>query len=195
VNVGPYALEKDRRAVVTTTDPEKLPEKKTWYLTSNLPHPSSKRATESELAPADLAEIVRLYGLRMWVEQSYKQVKHVLGWSDYQVRSDLAMRRHWQLVCCVFSFCWWASSFEFLEVDASPGGVVATKKDEAHTTTTTTTETEERGEKGGRRRETAADLAESIEEGKGMVGAVDNGVALLESVLGSAPAKGVRRVA
>jgi hypothetical protein len=31
----------------------------------------------------------------MWVEQSYKQVKHVLGWSDYQVRSDLlAIRRH-----------------------------------------------------------------------------------------------------
>jgi hypothetical protein len=39
---------------------------------------------------------------------SYKQVKHVLGWSDYQVRSDIAIRRHWQLVCCAFSFCWWA---------------------------------------------------------------------------------------
>jgi hypothetical protein len=44
----------------------------------------------------------------MWVEQSYKQVKHVHGWSDYQVRSDIAIRRHWQLVCCAFSFCWWA---------------------------------------------------------------------------------------
>ena len=44
----------------------------------------------------------------MWVEQSYKQVKHALGWSQYQVRSDLAIRRHWQLVCCAFSFCWWA---------------------------------------------------------------------------------------
>ena len=42
------------------------------------------------------------------MEQSYKQVKHVLGWSDYQVRSDLAIRRHWQLVCLAFSFCWWA---------------------------------------------------------------------------------------
>jgi hypothetical protein len=42
----------------------------------------------------------------MWVEQSYK---HVLGWSDYQVRSDPAIRRHWQLACCAFSFCWWAS--------------------------------------------------------------------------------------
>lgn len=52
--------------------------------------------------------MVRLYGLRMWVQKSYKQVKHVPGWSDYQVRSDLAMRRHWQLVCCAFSSCWWA---------------------------------------------------------------------------------------
>src|SRR5215208_4112650 len=90
VKEGPYGPEKDRRAVVAPPHPAKLPEKKTWYLTSNLPHPGSKRATESELlAPADLAEIVRLYGLRMWVEQSYKQVKHLLGWSDYQVRSDL----------------------------------------------------------------------------------------------------------
>ncbi len=40
---------------------------------------------ESELAPTDLAEVVRIYGLRMWVKQSYKQVKHVLGFSDYQV--------------------------------------------------------------------------------------------------------------
>jgi hypothetical protein len=32
----------------------------------------------------------------------------VLGWSDYQVRNDTAIRRHWQLVCLAFSFCWWA---------------------------------------------------------------------------------------
>lgn len=51
---------------------------------------------------------MRLYGLRVWVEQSYKQVKQGLGWTEYQVRSDLAIRRHWQLACCAFSFCWWA---------------------------------------------------------------------------------------
>jgi hypothetical protein len=58
------------------------------------------RETEGQplLAAASVAEVVRLYGLRMWVEQSYKQVKHALGWSDYQVRTDTAIRRHWQLV-------------------------------------------------------------------------------------------------
>jgi hypothetical protein len=108
VDVGPYGPQRTRRAVVATTDPKELPDKATWYLVTNLPHPTSERTEESDLAPADLSEIVCLYGLRMWVDQSYKQVKHVLGWSDYQVRSDLAIRRHWQLVCCAFSFCWWA---------------------------------------------------------------------------------------
>jgi hypothetical protein len=35
-----------------------------------------------------VAEVVRLYGMRIWVEQCYEQVKHALGWSAYQVRSD-----------------------------------------------------------------------------------------------------------
>ena len=60
------------------------------------------------LEPADLQEIVRLYGLRQWVEQSYRQVTGALGWADWQVRSDHAVRRHWELVCCAFCFCWWA---------------------------------------------------------------------------------------
>ena len=113
VDVGPYGPQRERRAVVATTDPKELPDKATWYLATNLPHPTSSERSKEEsndqkLEAADLSEIMSLYGLRMWVEQSYKQVKHVLGWSDYQVRSDLAMRRHWQLVCCAFSFCWWA---------------------------------------------------------------------------------------
>jgi hypothetical protein len=200
VKAGPYAPERGQRAFVVSTDPEGLPDLGTWYLVTNLPAPDSERARREEgalLPAADLAEVVRLYGLRMWVEQSYKQVKHALGWSQYQVRSDPAIRRHWQLVCCAFSFCWWASSSAFLEVGASPQGV-ATKKDEADTTTTTTTTTEavERGGKGGRGEEATIVMAESIEEGKGMAGAVRNGVALLEGVLlGSAPAKGVRRAA
>ncbi len=94
---------------MVTTEPAKLPDLATWYPTTNLPAPDPERETEGyHLDPASLAEVVRLYGLRMWVEQSYKQVKHVLGWSDYQVRGGLAIRRHWQLACLAFSFCWWA---------------------------------------------------------------------------------------
>jgi len=42
------------------------------------------------------------------VELGYKQVKDELGWADFQVRSDRAIRCHWGLVCCAFSFCWQA---------------------------------------------------------------------------------------
>src|SRR2546426_6317601 len=71
-------------------------------------------------SPYSLEEVIRLYGLRMWVEQSYKQVKHALGWSQYQVRSDRAMRRHWQLVCCAFSFCWYHASHGALSTAQEP---------------------------------------------------------------------------
>jgi hypothetical protein len=36
------------------------------------------------------------------VEQSYKQVKQELGWADFMVRRDRAIRRHWILVFCAF---------------------------------------------------------------------------------------------
>src|SRR6266571_7899174 len=106
-SVGP---EKTERAVIATTDPETLPDATTWYLVTNIPVPGSAAAELSELEVASLQDVVRLYGLRMWIEQSYKHVKHMLGWSQYQVRSDQAIRRHWQLVCCAFSFCWYHAS-------------------------------------------------------------------------------------
>jgi len=84
------------RAVVATTDRAALPPLSTWYLTTNCSRQD-----------APLAAIVRLYGLRVWVEEGYKRVKHELGWADFQGRSDRAIRRHWALVSCAFSFCWW----------------------------------------------------------------------------------------
>lgn len=62
---GPYGTERSKRALVVTPDPEGLPDLATWYLTTNLPAPGSGRENESDLAPADVDEVVRLYGLRM----------------------------------------------------------------------------------------------------------------------------------
>jgi hypothetical protein len=103
---GLYGPDQARRVVVATTDPATLPPLTTWYLATNLPRPGAPHATEAPFAPADLTEVVRLYGLRNWVEQGYKQLKQELGWADFMVRSDQAIRRHWQLVFCAFSFCW-----------------------------------------------------------------------------------------
>jgi hypothetical protein len=94
------------RLVVATADPGTLPDKATWYLATNLPRPGGPREADSPHPAADLAEIVRIYGIRHWTEQSYKQVKDELGWADFQVRSDIAIRRHQALVNCAFSFCW-----------------------------------------------------------------------------------------
>ena len=96
------------RLIVATNDPAALPRESTWYLVTNLPAPGAPQAGRWPVPAADLEEIVRLYGLRNWVEQGYKQAKGQLGWADFQVRKDRAIRRHWELVCCAFCFCWWA---------------------------------------------------------------------------------------
>jgi hypothetical protein len=171
------------RLVAVSTDPRTLPTNSTWYLLTNLPAPDSPRAEQSPFEAAGLAEVVRLYGLRQWVEQSYRQIKGELGFSDFQVRSDRAIRRHWELVFCAFSFCWWAYKQEHEATtftDPAP---------EAQPARGNRPEPEEVGEKrrdrrGGDRSVVAGGAA----TGSRVVGSVGDAVALLEGVLRSAPA-------
>jgi hypothetical protein len=100
---------------------------------------------------------------------SYKQVKHALGWSDYQVRSDLAIRRHWQLVCLAFPFCWWAYGRLPIEEMTEPENDVPT-------------ESAGRGKK-----EAPSVMAGSAQVGKGVARTVGNAMAILQGVLESAP--------
>ena len=110
--LGAWGPDGARRLVVVTADPATLPGKATWYLVTNLARPGGPREEDSPWPAASLGEITRIYGLRHWVEQSYKQVKDELGWADFQVRSDIAIRRHQALVNCAFCFCWdsWLTS-------------------------------------------------------------------------------------
>src|SRR5919112_4902069 len=87
------------RAFCITTDQRRLPSQTTWYLSSNL-------------KGASLEEITQLYAWRNWTEDGYKRVKGELGWADFQVRGDTAIRRHWALVCAAFGFCWWQAARE-----------------------------------------------------------------------------------
>jgi hypothetical protein len=118
----------------------------------------------------------------MWVEQSYKQVKHALGWSQYQVRSDLAIRRHWQLVCCAFSFCWWA--YGRLATD---DGEQSAEQPEG--------DLPSRLARRERKEALVGVLAGGVEGGEGVAGTVGDAVALLESVLRSAPTDGAKSAA
>jgi hypothetical protein len=178
---GPYGPDKARRVVVATTDPAARPPLTTWYLATNLPHPDARHAAGAPFAPADLAEIVRLYGLRNWVEQGYKQLKQELGWADFMVRADQAIRRHWHLVFCAFSFCWRAwfttgppSAATEPPAAADSGAIPAP----------------ERGENGPRPADPTAPglLAEGTPSGARMARPLDVPLALLARVVERAPA-------
>jgi hypothetical protein len=183
---GPYGPDKMERAVVATTDPETLPDLSTWYLVTNLPAPRGYPVPQQPFAPANLEEVVRLYGLRMWVEQSYKQVKHALGWSQYQVRSDQAIRRHWQLVCCAFSFCWYHASHSSSSRRAEEPTVSEAEMSLSTTVPAQAVGTGEKNQRGNTRATTHL-LADGPTSGTGMAGTLDHAQALLERVVRTAP--------
>jgi hypothetical protein len=184
LDLGPYGPERSQRVVVATTDPATCPELTTWYVVTNLPAPGTARTAGHALPAADVAEIVRLYGLRIWVEQSYKQVKGALGWDAYQVRKDRAMRRHWALVCCAFAFCWWADG-RTGPVDADAPLPPADQADAPAAA----------GEKPARRTRAAGIpparvVAGGAAPGAGVAGAGDHARALLAGLVGTAPTAG-----
>ena len=170
--LGGWGPDRRLRLVVATTDPAKLPGHSSWYLLTNLPRPATGRAQQ-----ADLADIVRLYGLRSWVEQGYKQVKGELGWADFQVRTDRAIRRHWTLVCCAFSFCWQAWFAEH------PTGPAPPELQAAPTAARGAQPT------GHRRRTSRQDfLAGGVARSAGLADPLERAVALLAIVVAGAPA-------
>jgi hypothetical protein len=151
LTLGGRGPDRRQRLVVATTDPATLPALSTWYLLTNLPRPGSPAAATAPWAPAALEELVRLYGLRLWVEQRYKQVKGQLGWADFQVRSDTAIQRHWQLVCCAFAFCWWAWFRAPEEGRDRCGALAQADRADSPAPTPATMDTAGRGENRGRR--------------------------------------------
>jgi SRSO17 transposase len=170
--LGGWGPDQHHRLVVATTNPATLPKGSTWYLLTNLARPTGRRAQQ-----AQLSEIVGAYGLRNWVEQGYKQVKDELGWADFQVRSDRAIRRHWTLVCCAFSFCWQAFLAEHPDrpAPADPQAVPTAARGAQPT-----------GHRGGTGR--APVLAGGVTSGAGLADPMDRVAALLAVMVASAPA-------
>ena len=193
VEAGPYGPAKAQRVIAISADPKTLPEHATWYVVTNLPTPGSARAEGSARDPADLAEVVRLFGLRIWVEQSYKQVKYALGWGDYQVRSDRAIRRHWALVWCAFSFCW----LHQREAAISAPALAPAQPASAPPPTRPTSPPASGGENQGHDATGATGrvLAESAPGRARLVGTLAHAAALLARVVAGAPAAAAGRAA
>jgi hypothetical protein len=185
---GAFSVEKSRRLVVASTDPTTLPSRTSWYLATNLPAPGSRRADHVDLEAANVAEVVRLYALRNWIEQSYKQVENALGWALYQVSKDISIRRHWQMVCLAFTSSWWESS-DLLEAE-TPAGVTlqSNEPDPA-----LETQTPEGGKKERRSSEACEPLvASGAAKSEDMAGTISHAHTLLEGVLESAPTRGAK---
>lgn len=184
---GPYGPDQARRVVAATTDPATLPPLTTWYLATNLPRPGAPHADAAPFGPADLAEIVRLYGLRNWVEQGYKQLKQELGWADFMVRSDQAIRRHWHLVFCAFSFCWRAW---FTTGPPTDPGTAPDTADTASSANPDTTSAPARGDNGAGPDWPAAPglLAADAPARPRLAGSLDIPLALLARLVERAPA-------
>jgi hypothetical protein len=186
IAAGPYGPAKQERAIMATTDPQTLPDTSTWYLVTNLPTPTDRPGTEPPFPPASLEEVIRLYGLRMWVEQSYKHVKHALGWAQYQVRSDQAIRRHWQLVWCAFSFCWYHASHPSASAKQEAR---EPSEPEAPLPTNGLADAGGTGKKNqrGNRSSATGILARSAASGERLAGTLDHAQALLERLVAIDP--------
>ena len=161
-----------------------MPPPGTWSPTCLLP-PSARQRNNGSL-PASLEEVIRLYGLRMWVEQSYKQVKHTLGWSQYQVRSDTSHSA--ALAVGLLRFLLLLVSRRSSHLQANGRGT-GDSEPEASPPTSVPADAAGTGEKNqrGTKSATTPVLAGSPSGGARMVGAVDHAAALLASVVRAAP--------
>jgi SRSO17 transposase len=111
LELGPcYGPDRGTRLIAATADPKALKPESTWFMAANL-----------SVAEADTAEVYRIYRLRDWIEHYYKPAKHELGWADFQVRSEKAIVRHWQLVMLAFTFSLLAAAPAEQEEEAPPG--------------------------------------------------------------------------
>jgi hypothetical protein len=130
LNGGPFGPAKTLRLVVVTSDPVKLPGESTEYLISNLRASDEDHHERHALTvPATAQEVALLYSRRVVVEQAYREVKGHLGWAACQARSDLALRRHWALVCAAFCFLWWYAE-QHGEDDGAPPAAPAERTDQ-----------------------------------------------------------------
>jgi len=87
-----YGPAKSVRLVTATRDPRHLKPESTWYLATSLP-----------LAEVSAEQVYEIYRLRDGIEHYDKPVKHELGWTDYQMRPERAIVRHWQLALLAYS--------------------------------------------------------------------------------------------
>ncbi|MGB3204426.1 MAG: IS701 family transposase [Crinalium sp.] len=85
-----YGKRRDITYWELTTDPETIPENSTSFVMTNLQGNLKKTLGD-------------LYGLRTWVEYSFRQCKQELGWTDYRFTNFQHIEKWWELIFCVYT--------------------------------------------------------------------------------------------
>ena len=71
-----------------TTEPDKMPKNSTSFVMTNLQHKRSQ-----------LKKVLgNLYGLRTWIEYSFRQCKQELGWTDYRFTNFKEINKWWSII-------------------------------------------------------------------------------------------------
>jgi hypothetical protein len=80
------------RLVVATTDPAALPERSTCYLATDFARPDLPTPPDPPRPAATLAEVVGLYGLRLWCEQDLTRPNWLLCQRRFRFPTALRSR-------------------------------------------------------------------------------------------------------
>ena len=75
-----------------TTDPETMPENSTSFVMTNI---QDKRSNLKKV-------LGNLYGLRTWVEYSFRQCKQELGWTDYRFTNFREINKWWEIIMSAY---------------------------------------------------------------------------------------------
>ena len=91
-----------------TTDPETMPDNSTSFVMTNI-----------QEARNQMKKVIgNLYGLRTWVEYSFRQCKQEFGWTDYRFTKYEDINKWWEIIMSVY-FMISLNTQTFLSLEAS----------------------------------------------------------------------------
>lgn len=87
-----FGKRKTRTYWEITTDPQTMPENSTSFVMTNI------QETRSQMKKI----LGNLYGLRTWVEYSFRQCKQELGWTDYRLTNFENINKWWEIIMSAY---------------------------------------------------------------------------------------------
>ena len=87
-----FGQRKEKTYWETTTDPKTMPDNSTSFIMTNI---QDKRSSLKKT-------LGNLYGLRTWVEYSFRQCKQELGWTNYRFTNFKQIEKWWEIIMSAY---------------------------------------------------------------------------------------------